>query len=762
MADTIYLDSFAMDKLICLCAHDFKHDFLEDSDRPKLALGSDERFDGGSQTVNPYSSVSQTQTQTQPQQLSVLRIREKQNEKYVVNPEDFPLACYIYLNIADMCKNDEAKTLDTFNKFCDNLGKINGRIGLQEKRREAARLGADAAESRQKRRKKGGNPSVGGSLQPTGLQAPKMRSNPSTEEVEKAMQSRRRLAKQSAIEARERGKQDRKAKAKQKREEERAKLFEAKRAREGRTTRSRPPAGAMAECDDVGPVDSNKLIEWDKMLEIYKEWLLSPGRVHVYQDLNNVLNTKKPPREGDKRSFLIPSSEWEDYEDSVEYNRWSAFLGGGKSICQVKTGFNNIINQCLISGVPGGEKYPHMIAKKISIEKWNNIRQFSQYLLKEWEELVIANPGDDSIYNKNQIINLGFKDENMWIKSENYYNDQAAQRRTLPQPQPTLIKGSEKCIDDERTIDNCSPFKIREGGIFYLTSKKKIINNSATLSKYINDPGNYYTCPIPSIIDPQSVCNSIPPKQRVGDEKNRDIPADYSVNVVDQLTRRTIVVQIKNDPQLSTSYRTTISFNGAGGQSINESRINDFRNGGSPLSAYNVTLMFIQGFLKNREEEGGGLNEFGDWVNTEHTDPMSAPVTPFSQDKATLRSIAGIFALKLMGDFSQELYAISKNSTIDPLLFLANDKVSAARYLLLKVHGKREAGVGNIIAEPGGGGFLGYSRPKNNYFLLVTPPPQPGGGKKKKKVKKTKTKRKSRKKVKKTKRKSRKSRKKRK
>ena len=144
--DTIYLDSIYMDKLICLCAHDFKHDFIEDSDRPKLALIGEGIGIGGSQTV------------TQTQQLPVLRIREKQNEeKYVVNPEDFPLACYIYLNIADMCKNDEAKTLDTFNKFCDNLGKINGRIGLQKKRREAARLGADAAESRQKRRKKGGN-----------------------------------------------------------------------------------------------------------------------------------------------------------------------------------------------------------------------------------------------------------------------------------------------------------------------------------------------------------------------------------------------------------------------------------------------------------------------------------------------------------------------------------------------------------------------------------------------------------------------------
>ena len=146
--DTIYLDSFAMDKLICLCAHDFKHDFLEDSDRPKLALiGEGIGFTGGSQTVNPYSSVTQTQ------QLPVLRIREKQNEeKYVVNPEDFPLACYIYLNIADMCKNDEAKTLDTFNKFCDNLGNFNERIGLQKKRGRAA----DAAEDRQKRRKRGG------------------------------------------------------------------------------------------------------------------------------------------------------------------------------------------------------------------------------------------------------------------------------------------------------------------------------------------------------------------------------------------------------------------------------------------------------------------------------------------------------------------------------------------------------------------------------------------------------------------------------
>tara|TARA_Y100000593_G_scaffold40207_1_gene77471 strand:- start:154 stop:1548 length:1395 start_codon:yes stop_codon:yes gene_type:complete len=464
------------------------------------------------------------------------------------------------------------------------------------------------------------------------------------------------------------------------------------------------------------------------MLEIYKEWLSSDGRNEFYQDLNNLLNKRKPI-EDDKRSFLIPSSEWESYEGSKEHGDWARLMRRG-----VKNAFNEIIRGCFRDG--DKKEYPRMVSLKISTKKWGNIKQFSLYLLNEWQELVIANPGDDQIYHKDQISSLRFKDVDMWSKSEEYYKKKYLR---------LLIDDKE----DECNPKPCKPFRPVDPPL-----PATIINNSAILSKY--DPKKGYICPIPSIIDPQSVCNSIPPKQRVGDE-NGDIPADYSVNVVDQLKGRTIDVQIKNDPQLSTSYLTSISFNGPGGQSINGSPPpNDFALGGGPLSAYNVTLMFIQGFLKNRD---GGLNEFGDWVNTEHTDPMSDPVTPFSQDKATLRSIAGIFALKLMGDFSQELYAISKNRADSPLLFLANDRVSVARYLLLKVHGKREGG-DNIIAEPGGGGFLGYSRPHNNYFLLVTPPPQPGGGgKKKKKVKKTKTKRKSRKKVKKTKRKSRKKRK---
>ena len=132
----------------------------------------------------------------------------------------------------------------------------------------------------------------------------------------------------------------------------------------------------------------------------------------------------------------------------------------------------------------------------------------------------------------------------------------------------------------------------------------------------------------------------------------------------------------------------------------------------------------------------------------------------FSKDQADeeLRGIMGIFALKLMGDFSQELYSLClSNRILDnrPILFVANDRVSAARYILLKQSGIRGDGGSPLINEPGGGGFVSYGGEQNNYFLIMGGPlPPGGGGKKKKKVKKTK--RKSRKKVKKTKRKSRK------
>ena len=711
MADTIYLNSFSMDKLICLCAHDFKHDFIEDSDRPKLALGS-ERFVGGNPKLQYRGTSSTTETvdkgETKMGTSSLVFPGTPLSEEkgYVVNPEDFPLACYIYLNIADMCKNDEAKTLDMFNKFCDNLGKINERIGLQKKKNEARQkkreaLYAEAQQSSKKRRTiEGGNPVVGGSLISGKPLKMRYKSKLSPKIRYKYGQGTQNRTEKTA--QRQRGNRDSSIRASRGMDQ----LSPERTAAASRPRRV--PRLNYAERDDVGPVNSNKLIEWDKMLEIYKDWLSSDGRNEFYQDLNNLLNIQKPI-EDDKRSFLIPSSEWEGYEHSgTEYIEWIGMLRkrGG-----VKNAFNEIIKKCYQDNNPGGtNNYPQMISLKISPKKWENIKQYSEYLLKEWEKLVTANPGDDQIYRKDKISSLQFKDENMWKKSKNYYKSKYV---------PPTLKNKDPGEQCARPPPHCPPFN--EPPLSVATHT--IINNSATLSKYIDNSEDSYICPIPSIIDPQSVCNSIP--HRLSPQPL----LDYSVNVMEVDGRgRKICVEITNVG--GTNYKTKISFNLGDEQFIEREVEPDFAFGGSPLSAYNVTLMFIRGFLK--EGEDGGLNEFGDWVNTEHDDPEGDPPIP-STDEETLRSIAGIFALKLMGDFSQELYAISKNSTINPLLFLANDRVSAARYLLLKVHGKRPAGGGDIIAEPGGGGFLSYGGKKNNYFLLMGPvPPQPGGGKKKK------------------------------
>ena len=342
MADTIYLNSFSMDKLICLCAHDFKHDFIEDSDRPKLALGS-ERFVGGNPKLQYHGTSSTTETvdkgETKMGTSSLVFPGTPLSEEkgYVVNPEDFPLACYIYLNIADMCKNDEAKTLDMFNKFCDNLGKINERIGLQKKKNEARQkkreaLYAEAQQSSKKRRTiEGGNPVVGGSLISGKPLKMRYKSKLSPKIRYKYGQGTQNRTEKTA--QRQRGNIDSSIRASRGMDQ----LSPERTAAASRPRRV--PRLNYAERDDVGPVNSNKLIEWDKMLEIYKDWLSSDGRNEFYQDLNNLLNIQKPI-EDDKRSFLIPSSEWEGYEHSgTEYIEWIGMLRkrGG-----VKNAFNEI------------------------------------------------------------------------------------------------------------------------------------------------------------------------------------------------------------------------------------------------------------------------------------------------------------------------------------------------------------------------------------------------------------------------------------
>ena len=340
-----------------------------------------------------------------------------EEEKYVVNPEDFPLACYIYLNIADMCKNDEAKTLDMFNKFCDNLGKYNERIGLQKKKSEARQkkreaIDAEAQQSSKKRRKGGGKT---GRHRGKGLILFKDKNKRMTALTSQSIS--KRLPSRTA----------------QKRGLDQGNILKGKRERT-------LTHGPIIESKKDITIRKTKLTEWDKMLDIYKEWLSSPGRDDFYQDLNNVLSTQNfKPNRGDKRTFLIPSSEWESYEGSKEYDDWARLMSG-----RVKNAFNEIIQQCYQGGT--NKNYPRMVSLKISTKKWDNIKQFSLYLLNEWEELVIANPADDKIYHKDKISSLKFKDVGMWSKSEEYYK-----KNYLPH----LIDDKE----DECNPKPCKPFR---------------------------------------------------------------------------------------------------------------------------------------------------------------------------------------------------------------------------------------------------------------------------------------------------------------
>ena len=155
------------------------------------------------------------------------------------------------------------------------------------------------------------------------------------------------------------------------------------------------------------------------------------------------------------------------------------------------------------------------------------------------------------------------------------------------------------------------------------------------------------------------------------------------------------------------NYNTSIKFKN-GTRTIYGTHIDNFKDGGmNVFSAYRITKEFINEKI---------INKYRSIIDIEE----------FSKDQAEeeLRGIMGIFALKLMGDFSQELYSLClSNRTLGaevlPILFVANDRVSAARYILLKQFGIRGDGSGPLINEPGGGGFLSYGSKKNNYFLII-------------------------------------------
>ena len=356
----------------------------------------------------------------------------------------------------------------------------------------------------------------------------------------------------------------------------------------------------------------------------------------------------------------------------------------------------NDIKECRGDPCPCLPLYPVLM---ISDDNWVKFKVFSQALLTEWGNFT-GPPHGGNIYSRSDIFSLGYKDSTMWKDTKKHHRG--------------AIKSSYADTHQELEARWSPP-------------DRPIINNSALLSKYPQFTGRHWKCPIPSIIDAQSVCNNLP----IINRDEREVPGDgypdaFNVSIEDRSGGgRNIHINIDKaaGPHGTFNYSLKFTFTNSGGQRFGVDFDLNYMNNKNILSAYSITELFINQKCIDGTQPDGRV-------------PLEDVGT-----LGDLREIMGIFALKLMGDFSQELYAIVKNH-----FFVANDRVSAARYLLLKAHGSRSddpARASTILNEPGGGGYLSYGGKMNNYFLLMGPVPPGGGGKKKKK-----TKRKSRKKVK--------------
>ena len=97
--DNIFLEPQYMYDLFFLCAHDFKHDFVEDKERSGRAFGR-YGFGGGQTTTD----------------------EKKGSSNKIEEPEDFPLICYAYL-IWKKGRDDGKYDFD-FDELCNGLGEF--------------------------------------------------------------------------------------------------------------------------------------------------------------------------------------------------------------------------------------------------------------------------------------------------------------------------------------------------------------------------------------------------------------------------------------------------------------------------------------------------------------------------------------------------------------------------------------------------------------------------------------------------------------
>ena len=108
---TIELNPNKMDTLFFLCAHDFKHDFIEDKTRSENAYID----------IDPSLYKGGSITETVDVDLRPLSMPSSSIED-VSDPKSLPLAYYIYVNL--LIEVGEENIEETFDNFCNSLERI--------------------------------------------------------------------------------------------------------------------------------------------------------------------------------------------------------------------------------------------------------------------------------------------------------------------------------------------------------------------------------------------------------------------------------------------------------------------------------------------------------------------------------------------------------------------------------------------------------------------------------------------------------------
>ena len=447
--------------------------------------------------------------------------------------------------------------------------------------------------------------------------------------------------------------------------------------------RGGPPKSYISPPDDI----EEKKEKWDKELELYDLILIKnmqtcdisdrDGAVVMYDYFKQNTNLK------------LSQVMIERYNNSgrkIPHNL--EFMGWFVKYCGL--GMKKVIMKLRSeTGLP----FPNLGKPTITAENWKIVRVFCLNIIKWWNDFInelfispptspVPNPDIsggaigindplERLINKVQkkLKNGGCDDDQMFLMFKEYITKSGTEQ---------FIK---QTGDGNLSLKNLQAINVVNNGI----SKKHFAMDKHPLKLFneLNDE-----CFSACIIDPQPSC---PPGSNVAG----GIPFHIEIICHESLSRK-IEIQLTNQWILILKINDELWVN----KDISQASV---VGGKPPLSVFNI----VNDFINNIKQQ----------INYAIMSGVSFETLPqylktIDMDEK-FKSFAKIFSSKLCGDFSQELYAIVNHKN-----FFANDRPSSIRYMFLKKNGKKINGT-NYFDDKTMGGFTAVDE-NQNYYLMET------------------------------------------